>query len=189
MSDAQAKAEAERRQKQLEQLDGEWQEKWSRHNELVRRQSVQENKAERSNELDEQVENSRQDMMRVALLRAGVQQEERKVRKEAIAVRAQQEQPMEDEESMAEAKKEKAAKPGRKKADGPSKYRITCVKRNKEKAVRQVVLEKRIEKFGSEAKLRAGYLCRECRPKPVKAEKPAKAVKAEKPAKAVKAKK
>ena len=46
--------------------------------------------------------------------------------------------------------------------------KIKCVSCNELKAVRPDVLEKRIEKFGSEEKLRAKYECIKCRPKKVK---------------------
>ena len=64
---------------------------------------------------------------------------------------------------MAEAKKAKEKK--------LSKSKITCTKCGQDKAVRPEVFDKRVEAYGSEAKLRVGYLCRECRPKK---EKPVK---------------
>ena len=47
----------------------------------------------------------------------------------------------------------------------PSKSKITCTDCGEVKAVRPEVFDKRVEKYGSEEKLRAGYLCLKCRPK------------------------
>ncbi len=68
------------------------------------------------------------------------------------------------------AKKEKVEKV-EKKEKGPSKSKITCTKCGEVKAVRPDVFDKRVEKYGSEEKLRAGYLCLKCRPKKEKAAK------------------
>lgn len=54
-----------------------------------------------------------------------------------------------------------------------------CSKCGKLKAVRPDIYDKRVLAFGSVEKLNAKYLCRECRPKTVKAEK-VKKVKVEK---------
>lgn len=48
-----------------------------------------------------------------------------------------------------------------------SKSKIQCTKCKEMKAVRPEVFDKRVEKFGSEEKLRAEYLCQKCRPKKV----------------------
>ncbi|KKN44320.1 hypothetical protein LCGC14_0694220 [marine sediment metagenome] len=72
------------------------------------------------------------------------------------------------------AKKGKAEEKAEKKEKGPSKSKITCTKCEEVKAVRPEVFDKRVEKFGSEEKLRAGYLCQKCRPKKEKAKKEGK---------------
>lgn len=69
-------------------------------------------------------------------------------------------------EKMAKEEKEKKEK----KEPKDSKSKIECTKCGEVKSVRPDVFEKRVEKFGSEAKLRANYLCRECRPKAEKKE-------------------
>ncbi len=69
------------------------------------------------------------------------------------------------------AKKEKAEEKAEKKEKGPSKSKIQCTKCKEMKAVRPEVFDKRVEKFGSEEKLRADYLCQKCRPKKEKAKK------------------
>ncbi len=69
------------------------------------------------------------------------------------------------------AKKEKVEKEVEKKEKVPSKSKITCTKCKEVKAVRPEVFDKRVEKFGSEEKLRAGYECQKCRPKKEKAKK------------------
>jgi len=76
---------------------------------------------------------------------------------------------------MADKKQVKEVK--EKKDRGPSKSKITCVKCGSIKSVRPEVFDKRVERVGSEDKLRKTYLCLKCRPKK---EKPAKKVKAEK---------
>lgn len=69
------------------------------------------------------------------------------------------------------AKKKDAAKAEEKKEKKLSKSKIVCTKCGETKAVRPEVFDKRVEKFGSEEKLRAEYLCQKCRPKKEKAKK------------------